>query len=401
MLIKIAWRNIWRHKSRSTIIIASVAFGLWAGLFMQGYMNGRIEERILSAIQNEISHLQIHHPDFKTNYDVNNYIPDGEKAVSEIAGMENVKFVTGRIVAQGMVASTTGSSGVQINGIDISVEDSITNKSKSITEGNWLSNKNEVVVGKKLANKLKLKTGNKIILTLVDKDKNLTSGAFRIKGIYETNNAPSDEKNLFIRKQDLSLLTATPNEVNEIAILLNNNDSLSLIQQKLKQKYPSTSIESWEEIAPELSLIVSTGNQSMVIFMVIILLALAFGIINTMLMAVLERTREIGMLMALGMNKARIFVMIMLETNFLIFTGTPLGILLGYLTVYYFGKYGIDLSMYKEVALSFGFSHIIYPKLNFSDLIILFELVVITSIISSLLPARKALSLNPSEAIRK
>lgn len=118
-------------------------------------------------------------------------------------------------------------------------------------------------------------------------------------------------------------------------------------------------------------------------------------------MAVLERTREIGMLIALGMNKARVFKMILIETVLLVLTGTPFGILLGFITTQYFGIHGIRLSGAQELYSSFGMSETIFLKLNISDYLVVIELVIITSLISSIFPARKALSLNPSDAIRK
>jgi len=138
-----------------------------------------------------------------------------------------------------------------------------------------------------------------------------------------------------------------------------------------------------------------------VIFMGIIMLALAFAIINTMLMAVLERTSELGVLMALGMDKLLVFLMVFYETLLLVLAGLPLGALAGWLSVRYYGIRGVDLSEHKEVLASFGFSEKVYPNLNPDDFIIMLELVCLTAILSGLLPARRALKLTPSEAIRK
>lgn len=403
MLIKVAWRNIWRHKTRSAVIIISVMFGLWAGLFIQAYMNGMIEERVRTAIEKEISHIQLHHPQFKKDFDAQFVIPDGIAVLNNVSLIKNVKAVSGRTIARGMVATATGSAGIKINGVDAVAEDSVSHLSKNIIEGKYFSgdSKNEIIVGEKLLKKLKLKLNSKVVITLLDKENNITSGAFRIKGIFKTQNTPYDESNAFIERNELAGLLNTPNELHEIAVLLNSNEWLDSVYNTIHANYPSVKTETWKEVSPEMDLIVSTSGQSMLIYMSIILLALAFGIINTMLMAVLERTREIGMLMALGMSRLRVFTMILFETIFLVLTGTPLGILMGFLTTLYFGKYGIDMTADKELYASFGFSDIIYPKLNMQDYYIILELVIITSLVSSIFPARKALSLNPSEAIRK
>lgn len=403
MLIKVAWRNVWRHKTRSAVIIIAVMFGLWAGLFTQAYMNGMIEERVSIAIRKEVSHIQLHHPAFESDYDAKFVIPGGIPVMSFISRMKEVKAVSGRLLSQGMVATATGSAGIKINGVDPAAEDSVTNISSNIIEGKYLSAEavNEVLVGEKLLKKLKLKLNSKVVLTFLDREGNITSGAFRIKGIFRTQNTPFDESNIFVERQDLAALLNTDNGLHEIAVLLHSNESLEPAAGILTKQFPLVKTETWKEVAPEMNLIIATADQSLLIYMGIIMLALAFGIVNTMLMAVLERTREIGMLMALGMSRVRVFMMILLETTFLVFTGAPLGVLLGFLTTLYFGIQGIDVSVYKDVYASFGFSEIVHPVLRPRDYYVILELVVLTSLVSALYPARKALSLNPAEAIRK
>ncbi len=403
MIIRIAWRNIWRHKTRSAVIIASIIFGTWAGLFIQAYLNGMVEDRIRIAIEKEISHVQIHSQEFQKDYDVNFTIPEGQKIVTVISAFPEVKSVSDRVITRGMIATANGSTGVKINGINPTKESSTTHLETNIIEGNYFTGSatQELVIGEKLTTKLKLKLKSKVVLTFMDKDNNIVSGAFRICGIFRTKNTPYDESNIFIKQQDLTELTATGNEPHEIAILLHSNNTLNQTMSKLKTMYPLLKIENWREIAPEMDLVVSTTNQSMYIYMGIIMLALAFGIINTMLMAILERTREIGMLMALGLTRINVFKMIFLETLFLVFSGTPPGIFLAWLSTFYFNKVGIDMSVYKEVYASFGYSDIIYPVLNFRDYRIILELVISTTILASLFPARRAISLNPADAIRK
>ena len=151
---------------------------------------------------------------------------------------------------------------------------------------------------------------------------------------------------------------------------------------------------------PEVSLVENSFGITMVIFIGIILLALLFGIINTMLMAVLERTKELGMLMAVGMNKARVFTMILLETVMLSLFGGICGILLGWALNLYFGVKGIDLGAWSTAYKSMGFDTLVYTKLSLSISMEIAVMVVITGIIASIYPAMKALKLKPAEAIR-
>lgn len=403
ILIKIAGRNIWRSKKRSLIIISAVSIGLWAGIFMMAFYNGMIEQRINSAIAGELSHIQLHNPEFRKDYDIKYDIPKGKKILQTIHQNNQTKAAAGRIIIKGMIASASGSNGITINGIMPTEEQKLTNLSGKIIKGNYFNPKknSEIILSEKIRKKLKLDLNKKTILTFQDKEGNLASAAFRIAAIYKTINTPYDDSNVFVKITDIDSLAGIPNSINEIAILLKNNQLLDENQNILKQKFPEIEVKTWKEIQPELGLTISVGDQMVYIFMGIILLALAFGIVNTMMMAVLERTREIGMLLALGMNKFKIFLMIVLETFFLILAGSPVGIGLALITITITQKTGIDFSQFSEVYSSFGYSSIIYPSLTLRQFSIIMILVLITATFSALLPARRALKLNPADSLKK
>jgi ABC-type lipoprotein release transport system permease subunit len=403
MLTKIASRNIWRSKKRSLIIITAVSIGLWAGIFMMAFYNGMIEQRVNTAITSELSHLQLHHPEFRKEYEIKYYLPKGRKMLEIIGKDSKIKATAGRIIIKGMIASASGSSGITINGVMPAEEQVLTNLKGKIIKGNYFNSQktNEIILSEKLRKKLKLNLNKKTILTFQDKEGNLASVAFRITALYKTTNTPYDDSNVFVKITDVDSLAGIPNAINEIAVLLQSNKFLTESQANLEQKFPETEIKNWMEIAPELGLTVSVGDQMVFIFMGIILLALAFGIVNTMMMAVLERTREIGMLLALGMNKFKIFMMILLETFFLILAGCPVGILLAFATIGITQKTGIDFSRFSDVYSSFGYSSIIYPNLTSRQFLIIMVLVLLTALFSALFPARRALQLNPAESLKK
>lgn len=403
MLTKIASRNIWRSKKRSLIIIAAVSIGLWAGIFIMAFYNGMIEQRINAAIAGELSHIQLHHPEFRKDYEIKYYLPEGRKMLEKIKNDSNVKAATGRIIIKGMIASASGSSGITINGVMPEQEELVTNLKGKLIKGNYFNPKkeNEILLSEKLRKKLKLNLNKKTILTFQDMDGNLASAAFRITGIYKTINGPYDDANVFVKITDVDSLAGIPNAINEIAILLNSSKSVPERQKNLKSQFPKAAIKNWMEISPELGLTVSVGDQMVYIFMGIILLALAFGIVNTMMMSVLERTREIGMLLALGMNKFKIFLMILLETFFLILAGCPIGISLAFATIGITQRTGINFSQFTEVYSSFGYSPIIYPSLTWNQFGNIVVLILLTALFSALFPARRALKLKPAETLKK
>ncbi len=168
----------------------------------------------------------------------------------------------------------------------------------------------------------------------------------------------------------------------------------------LKQKFPNLDVQSWETLAPELSLSYKSIELELNIFLGIILFALLFGITNTMLMSVMDRVRELGVLMAVGMKRIRMFILIIIETILLSITGGILGIICGTLTIIYFSNKGIDLSLFAQGLSSFGISSMLYPSLPFSTYPTLTLMIIFTAIFSAIYPAIKAIRLNPAEAIR-
>lgn len=404
MIFTMAWRNIWRNKMRSIVIMLSIVIGLFAGIAVLALYKGMMTARIRIAIDAEVGHMQLHDNNFKTDYDPKFVLTNGNEVLKAIAKLPGVKFVAARSITNGMLTTTTGSAGVQINGIVPEQEYEVSQLKKKIIEGNVFdtAKKNQLMIGKKLATKMKLKTGSKLVLTCTDTSGNIVSGAFRITAIYQSANAPLDEKNVYLMMQDMNALLTVENSFHEIAVLLNNDDDMPVMQKKMQQQFPLYQIESWKEISPETDLMVNTTNQMSYIIMVIIMFALAFGIINTMLMAILERTKEIGMMVALGTGKLKIFLLVLLETTFLTLAGTPIGFLAGWLATGYYNKNGLDLSgMGKEMMSSFGYSTVIYPEFPAEKFAGVMLIVFCTAIISCLFPAIKALRLKPVEALQR
>lgn len=403
MLAKLAWKNIWRNKLRSIVVLVTIALGVFAGVFLTGFMNGMIDSRINTIIKSEISHIQIHKPGFEDNFDFSIRMENADSVLQVVYQTENVSAASKRIVISSMAASSETSTGVKIIGIVPAEEKKVTNIYRKMVAGTYFEskNKNPVVIGKKLAEKLKVKVKNKIIITIQDNNKAITSGAFRVVGIFESENSMFDELNIFVDYQDICRLSGlNGTEAHEIAILQKKNDDTETIETVLKQKLPLLSIKGWLKISPESGFMVSAMNQYLYIFILIILFALCFSIINTMLMVVLERVREIGMLMAVGMSQIRVFSMIMLETIYLSLTGGIIGIISGYLFCEHFEKVGINLYFWTEAFESIGYSSIVYTTIDLRMLIMTTLMVILTGFLSSLYPAFKALRLNPAESTR-
>ena len=243
--------------------------------------------------------------------------------------------------------------------------------------------------------------GSRLTLTFLDKDNNQVGAIFRLTGLYDIANSMYEKSTVFVRNSDLKKLTGiTENEDHQLVLRLSNLYQTDEIVDFLAQKLPDLEVMGWKKIQPELAMMTDMVSQFYLIFGTIILAALAFGIINTMLMVVLERTRELGMLTAIGMNKKKVFSMIMLESVFLSLIGAVIGMIISYILVKITGITGINLAQAAEGFEALGYSAIVYPKISGGFFGIVTILIIITGILSSIYPALKALKLNPVEAIR-
>ncbi len=410
MIWSIAWRNVWRNKLRSMVIIIAVTIGLFGGIASYAFAVGLMLQRVEAAISNEISNIQIHHPDYLVNDEIKYTIKNPERIISEIKTHDGIKAVSSRIKALAMASTAETGTGIMLNGIDVEDEMHVTKLSEQLVEGEYISDNSRIpiVIGQKLAKKLNARLKSKIVITSSNAEGVLTYGAFRVVGIFHTENDMFDEVNVFVRKNELAkLLGISNNAVNEIAIALDEYDQSVPVANKLKEKFNDEIVKHelivrpWTEITPSLNAMIKYMDYFSYVFLIIILIALAFGIVNTMLMVVMERIKELGMLKAIGMNNKRLFSMIMLETIFLSIVGGIFGLLFSIATIQYYGHYGLSLESIKEGYNAMGFSSVVYPNATFDFYLGTTILVIITAILASIYPARKALKLNPAEAIQQ
>ncbi len=473
MILSIAWKNIWRNKVRSLILIGTIAFALAGTIFIIGMMDGWMKDRNIKVIETELAHIQIHNPDFVSNLSLRDTISSGQKIISQIMKMDFTMAVNGRIKVMAMVSSSYSSQGALVIGIDPDRKHEVTKVYKYLSDSTskWLDQvkrQNVVIIGRKMAKDLQMvnymitdaslstladmglplsiiskldslqgkkfhtttrfynaleklltekeldqyadlianschsyKLGRKIIIRMQDINGNVVEEAFRIIGVYDTDNDLFDGMYLFVKKPYLAgLLGLSHGTINEIAIITNDQRKVEEYKATLKQKFPGLLIESIFDMDPTMRIMTSLIWIYYAIFEAFILFALSFGIVNTMLMAVMERTKELGMLMAIGMNRRRVFSMIMNESVLLTLTGGIIGIILGYLLVLYTGHAGINLSKYAQQGMeAMGYSAVIYPHASPLLLAETTVLVVITGMLAAVYPAIKALKLKPAQAL--
>jgi ABC-type lipoprotein release transport system permease subunit len=472
MIWSISWKNIWRNKIRSLVVIAAATLGIISGVLVVGIMEGWVKQRLHDAIYNEVSHLQIHNTEYLKNEETDLTVQDTAELAAAIGRLPGIRGWVARTKMIAMANTPWANTGVFIYGIDPDREKNVTEIFRKIVEGAGVylekDKPGNILISDKTAEVLKLKQycltqevsdrlvkgrvpevillklksikderyrspgdfrealrslltakeldsygrqvmdssldyriRHKIQITISDEKGTPVQGTFRVCGIYRTTNSGFDQAAVYINSADLaSLYGAKGILIHEIAILTDDIENVESVKEKLSGISRSNTVSTWKELAPDASMM----NDFMIIyyfiFIGIVLFALAFGIINTMMMTILERTRELGMLMAIGMNRLKIFSMIMLETIFLTIVGAMAGMLAGWIIVAYFGKTGIHFSSWGEGFEAIGFAATVYPVITPAFFAFITVMVIFTAMISSIWPARKALKLDPAEAIR-
>ena len=403
MILQMAWKNIWRNPTRSLVIILSVSAGLFAGIAVLSLYKGMMKTRVQTVIHAETGHIQMHHKGFSAEQDPKLFIRNANDIKEKLKKDPRIQSFAFRTNTTGMISNARGSSGINLIGIYPLEENAVSGLSAKMKEGQWKmsSPKKEILIGKKLAKKMGLEMDKKVVITMTDTTDEMISTAFRIAGIYQSSNAPLDEANVYIKAGDLQSMLEMPGAIHEISVILKKDELLNTSLNDLKKTLPGISIESWDELSPETSLMVNTIDYYSYIILIIILIALSFGIMNTMMMAVLERKKELSMMLALGMSSRQIIQLIVAETIFLSSIGIPISLLASLWMIAYYAEKGINLSgIREEMMQSFGFSTTIYPQYPKEKIFSIIALVLATALISSIAPVWKTSTIKSKTALQ-
>lgn len=404
-IIKIAWRNVWRNKLRSGIVFTSVVLGIWAGLFVLAISFGMLEQQKRGMLESQLSHLQIHTNDYLEDIKLNHQFTDSQinKIETTLSNHKDVINFCKRSISEGTGTTAHGFSNLKVIGINPENEQQVTSIKNRLTDGTYFTKyKNRpVLIGRQLAEELHLEVGKTMNISFQDKDHNFIEAGFKVEGIFSTPSQPFDQSNVFIKFEDFTNLIASETPyIHEYAVNVSQVQKSAEISTSLTNQIKDVTAQNWAVIAPQLSFLHETSEASLMVILVIIVFALTFGIVNTMLMAILERKRELGMMLCVGMNKKKVFLMIVIETLFLSVAAAPIGLLISWASINYFGKVGINLDSVGDALYKAGYDSMVYTEIASSAYINITVMIVLASLIASIIPARKALKYNPAEAVR-
>lgn len=402
MLLTIAWRNIWRNRRRSLIVMLSIVVGVVFAMLSDGLSIGMIHQMLDNQIGSHVSHIQIHAKGFNDNQVIQNTIPDRVRVEDALGAMQGVRHWSRRVTTFGLLSSALNSSGGLIIGVEPGREETVTLIKSSIVEGTYLTGKaNEVVIGRRMAEKLGIGLGDKVVGMASALNGDVGSDLFRVVGMYQTISSEFDKMHMFTSLSGLQGMLEMEDRVVEYAVIVDDLEQVDRIAAALRAELGDEyEVLSYRDLLPMLVYMVDMYGQMMVVLYVVIGLAMIFGIINTMLMSVFERMQEFGVLMAIGMKNSAVFRMVMAEALLLSTMGTAIGMVFGIGGVLVLGVVGIDLSLFADGLNAFGMGAVIYPQLTFDSILGVVVIIPLTALIGSLYPALKATRLQPVTAIR-
>jgi ABC-type lipoprotein release transport system permease subunit len=401
VLFTLSWRNLWRNHRRTYIMLGAISIGVWAMIFMTALMRGMVDDMLNQGIRNLPGHIQIQHPGFLDDPSVVNNIsePGGDLLVA--LNQAGIKRWATRIKVPAVIASERETRGINLLGVEPDAEAEITGIPAQITEGRFLESNQDkgVVIGAKLAQRLETRLGKRVVVMSQDPENNISERGFRVVGIYRAELPSLEEFNVYAARDTLQKLLNIEGRVSQIIIVGEDYRDLATLYQKIKQVTPSTlDIKTWYEIDTYLAAMSRMMDGFVLVWVIIIFLALSFGLVNTLVMAIFERVREIGLIQALGMRPSLIVYQILLESLLLLLIGLAIGNSLAIITVKPLES-GLDISMVAEGMAMMGASSVLYPNLTLYDMVLANTVVMILGILTSILPAWRAAKLDPVRAL--
>ncbi len=403
VLLMLAWRNLWRNHRRTFIMLAAISIGVWAMIFMTALTQGMVNEMIKDGISALPGHVQVHHPDYRDDPSIANLIAVSDTELSE--GFSSAKFSAWatRIRVPAVITSEYDSRGVTLLGVDPLQERGLTFVDYDAVEGRFLqsADDNGIVIGRKLATTLNTKVGKRIVLMSQDPENEIADRGFRVVGLFDANVQAYEENYVFAGKTTTQKMLRVGDQVSELVVLGDDfrdveaeyNKTVELIDGRAE-------VKRWIELDAYLGTMLNVMDGFVLVWIIVIFLALSFGLVNTLVMAVFERVREIGLMLALGMRPINILGQIIVESLLLLAIGLAIGTALAWAAVQPM-KDGVDLSIVGEGMEMWGMSSVLYPELLLSDVILANVVVLVLGFFASLSPAWRAAQYEPIEAITK
>jgi len=403
ILFRLAWRNLWRNHRRTLIMLLAITLGTWAMIFMTALMRGMVAQMVADGISALPGHVQVHHPEYRDDPSIAKLLPLSDTELSDrFADAGFVQWAT-RVRVPAVITSEYDSRGLTLLGVDPARERDLTFVDYDTVEGRFLEAKDDVgiVIGRKLAKTLNTEVGKRVVIMSQDPDNDIADRGFRIVGIFDANVTSFEESFVFAGKATVQKMLRIGDQVSELVVVGDDYRDVEAAYAKTVALIDDgVEVRRWFNIDTYLGLMLKVMDGFVLVWIVVIFMALSFGLVNTLVMAVFERVREIGLMLALGMKPASILGQIIIESLLLLALGLATGSVLAWATVLPMQD-GVDLSIVGEGMEMWGMSTVLTPELLLSDVVLANVVVLVLGFLASLSPAWRAAHYEPIEAITK
>jgi ABC-type lipoprotein release transport system permease subunit len=397
----LAWRNLWRNYRRTLIMLLAITVGVWAMIFMTALLRGMVDNMVRTGISVLPGHVQIHAMAYRDDPSVTHSLSAPSKALLEVLNSAQVAAWSGRVKVPAMISSEQDNRGITLLGIDPGGEMALGFNNADVIEGRFLDGPDDrgIVIGKKLMERLETRLGKRVVVMSQDPENAIADRGFRVVGVYKADLESREESFVYTGRDVIQTMLGMGSNVSEIAILGHDYRTPESLTLSIRNVVPADQeVLSWLELDPYLSTMMRVMDGFVLVWMVVIFLALSFGLVNTLMMAIFERVREIGLMRALGMRPSAIVYQILVESLMLLVLGLLAGNVLAISTIIWL-KDGIDVSAVSEGMEMMGAASVMYPVMEGPDLVLANAVVIVLGIITSLLPAWRASQYRPVEAL--
>ena len=403
VVCKLAWRNLWRNHRRTLIMLAAVAIGVWAMIFMTALMRGMVNDMVRDGIRALPGQVQIHHPDFRDDPSVDNLIEQPAGALRDLLNAPGITAWASRVKVPAVISSERGSRGVTLIGVEPDAERRLSFVADDIAAGRFLKGVDDrgIIVGRKMLEHLETDLGKRVVVMSQDPHNEIVDRGLRIVGVFDSGIQAHEEQMVFAGRATVQDMLRIGDRVSEVAVLGESYREVEPLYLRIQAAAgDGVEVLPWYELDPYLGTMLDVMDGFVLVWVVVIFLALSFGLVNTLVMAVFERIREIGLMLALGMTPGMILGQIVAEALALLILGLAIGNLLAVASIIPLAD-GIDISIVAEGMEMFGASSILRPELTLADVLTANLVVIGLGFLASLSPAWRASRYEPIEAITK
>ena len=406
-LLTVSWRNLWRQRRRSMITASAMAIAVGLCMSVICLNDGTYGKFFDIMVEQQLGHIQVHNPEYPGKNQMYDTMTEAEKMLDAIDAIDDVRSVSARLKGFALVGGENKSAGAQLVGVLPDRERSVTNVASHMKQGVYLdaSPPGSILIGIGMAEDLELALGDEVVAVTQASDGSMGNALYTVTGIYKTGSAQMDKAGAFLHLADVQELLALPDQVHQITLLGQDKEALDTLAVQISEAVGDDKlVQTWQEASPQTAQLLGMQDMAAFITLGIVFMVAGFGVVNTMMMSVFERTREFGVLRAIGIRPGRLVSMVVIEAMLLAGLAGSIGLLIGGSLDYYLIHYGLDLSADTPDGFEFSgviFEPILYGAFRIEPVIATMSSVVIVSMIASLLPAWRAARLNPVEAIRE